>query len=188
MSRNQNFDAGSGGEHLGLHQIPFDGIKIGQDGNLERYEGKAPVINHFGRPMVVADVGGVKVPFYNTTGHGGKKETTVGKWYPNMGVGPSGWINKTNGADMSNYYGSTELREVSEHLDKKLGDMTTPDRISKLPTASSRSTKHHDVINADLKHPAVDNDTPGAEKTVRANVEHIKSSVAGRQWKVRKNN
>ena len=65
----------------------------------------------------------IEIPFYISTGAGGKVETTVGKWYPVIGIGKQGWINKGSGAELADYYGIPELREAAENLDATIGDV-----------------------------------------------------------------
>jgi hypothetical protein len=77
--------------------------------------------------MVIADVNGVRVPFYLSTGRGGKKTVPEGKWYPFFGYGTDGWINKGTEEDINNFYGSYELKQKAEELNSKLGDIRNLD-------------------------------------------------------------
>ena len=40
-----------------------------------------------GRPVMLIDIDDVRVPFYVSTGKGGKKNVPVGQWYPFFGMG-----------------------------------------------------------------------------------------------------
>jgi len=96
--------------------IFIDGITI--DGST------FSVLNTSERMITIVDIGGVKVPFYLTTGLGGKNLTPA--WYPMFGYSPSGWLNKTDGKDMESFYSriigkeaSDVLKKVSEKLNNK---------------------------------------------------------------------
>jgi hypothetical protein len=119
----------------------------------EHQSGKSPVISIGGRELVVANLNGKRIPFYRTTGAGGKIETKVGQWYPAAGIteGEDAWINKTNGAELADYYGSSGLRAIGEHLDKHVGDPNAASWIGDIPKvkAEGRQTA---FINEMLKH------------------------------------
>ena len=77
-----------------------------------------------GRKMVLLDINGFKLPFYCSTGMGGKKNVQAGKWYPSLGIDPSGaWLMKGNEDQINSYYGSPALKAISELLDEKYGDV-----------------------------------------------------------------
>lgn len=75
------------------------------------------------RFFVVVDVNNVKMPFYLSSGFGGKTNVPPGKWYPYFGVGPDGWLNKTTTDQILNYYHSNKLKSVAHKLDDVLGDL-----------------------------------------------------------------
>lgn len=89
----------------------------GEDGNLHQ------IIDVQGRPVVLVEIDGKRIPFYVSTGSGGKKSVATGKWYPIFGVGSDGWFNKTSEADINNYYNSKTLKAVAHELDKAFGDL-----------------------------------------------------------------
>ena len=74
-----------------------------------------------GRYTVVVDIGGVSVPFYVSTGSGGKASVDVDKWYPFFGIGPDGWLNKGSEAMINDFYGSAKLKHIAQTLDRTLG-------------------------------------------------------------------
>lgn len=77
-----------------------------------------------GRKIVLLDINGFKLPFYCSTGMGGKKNVQVGKWYPFLGIDPSGaWLMKGNEDQINSYYGSPALKAISELLGEKYGDV-----------------------------------------------------------------
>ena len=83
------------------------------------------VVDIAGRPIVVVDMGGGRsMPFYVSTGGGGKAGVPVGQWYPFFGIHPTGWFNKGwTEAQINEYYGSAALRRVAQSLDRSLGDL-----------------------------------------------------------------
>ena len=70
-----------------------------------------------GRYFVVVNMNGINIPFYMSSGLGGKKSVQSGKWYPFFGVSEQGWLNKTTEEEINNYYNSPELKAISEALD-----------------------------------------------------------------------
>lgn len=78
------------------------------------------------RKIVLVDIGGVRVPFYLSTGKGKRSVApTAGRWFPFWGLDPDGWFNKGNNQALVDYYGSETLRQVAEALDRKWGDIRT---------------------------------------------------------------
>ena len=105
-------------------QIPFESTYArSPNGPLETQAGETGLINYSGRIITIFDVGGMKIPFYLSTGGGGKKGVPAGKWYPFFGVGSDGWLNKTGSADINDYYGSPMLRAMATHLNDTVGDV-----------------------------------------------------------------
>jgi len=84
------------------------------------------------RPMTIVNINGVDVPFYVSTGSGGKKNVPADKWYPFFGLDPeSNWFNKTSEEDIADYYGSSELRNVAAWLDTNLPNARANTEIPK---------------------------------------------------------
>ena len=133
--------------------------------------GASHYINYAGRMMTVRDVNGTLVPFYLSTGSGGKKNVASGKWYPFFGVGKDGWINKTSEADMNSYYGSPALKAAAEHLDNTVGDIRNDTAIPKVGAEG----KHMDFINYGLT--PTDFKSPDTVGRVKENVDKIVSAV-----------
>jgi hypothetical protein len=92
------------------------------------------ILNYDERYIVILDVNGVAVPFYRSTGKGGKTDVKAGKWYPFFGIGTGDsavgtrlyWIIKTGGKgtrahpelNMNDYYGSPSMRKYAGMLDR----------------------------------------------------------------------
>ena len=98
-----------------------------------------------GRVMVISEVNGVRVPFYLSTGRGGKKTVPAGKWYPFFGYGADGWINKGTEEDINNFYGSSALAAKAEQLNSSIGDARNLDHTKgELPVAWDGKSERSD--------------------------------------------
>jgi len=88
------------------------------------------------RVVVLKDINGVKVPFYISTGRGGKTNVATGQWYPYFGNGPKdGWFNKGSEEDINNFYNVPELKAAADELNERIGDIR--DQMGNLPTAKA---------------------------------------------------
>lgn len=115
---------------------------------------KSPIFSVAGRPMVLVDVNGIRIPFYQSTGKGGKSNPT-GKWYPVFGVGKSdliydrefrrfvdrgGWFNKGDTYEsIDNYYDVPEFKRIANILND-IDDMTNIDFHNVGAVASEEET------------------------------------------------
>jgi len=92
--------------------------------------GTSKIVNTGDRIMAVVDVGGVYVPYYISTGEGGKASVPTGKWYPVFGRHTSGWLNKGGENSINQFYGSKMLELHAKRLNNSVGnildDMTVP--------------------------------------------------------------
>lgn len=86
------------------------------------------------RAFIVVEINGIGMPFYLSSGEGGKANVPSGKWYPFFGVGPDGWLNKGSEDIIAKYYGSDTLLNISKKLDSIIGDIRN--KISILPPAN----------------------------------------------------
>lgn len=136
----------SSGLPTGTHfrKISVDGVRQG-------------MIELAGRKIVMVNMNGVDVPFYLSTGKGRKYEVESGKWYPFFGIDPDGWFNKGTQTQINNYYGSSELKRVSEALDKKWGDIRGTDKGKTVVKNRKSNPEQWDSvrrqINKDVKGP-----------------------------------
>lgn len=164
--------AAKGEQPAALKAIPYDTVEfVGEGQPVRRSSGESSVINYGGRMMVTRDVNGVTVPFYLSTGSGGKADVPAGKWYPFFGVGSDGWINKTGGKEMANYYGSEALKQAAQELDATVGDIRNDDSVPKV----SRTGQHIDFINRGFS-PA-ENQKEDTLIKVRENIDRVVSAV-----------
>jgi hypothetical protein len=139
-----------------LENIPYTGKKKGDP------DSKFVILNK--RPIVAVKIGDARVPFYVSTGTGGKDYVTPGKWYPLLGISAeSGWFNKTE--KMKDYYDSPKLRAAAEQLDLEIGDIR---KDKELPSFKWDATAV-DFLNRDFI--AVERDTAGG-------AEHIEAAAA----------
>jgi len=105
------------------------------------------IVNNDGRPLVVVDVNGVNVPFYISTGSGGKANVASGEWYPILGIGEqAGWFNKGTEDQINNFYGNKDLGEIASYLNKIYGDLRGDPRI---PSVADPELDFS-IINRDL--------------------------------------
>lgn len=88
------------------------------------------IYDNSGRYTVVVDMGGFTVPFYVSTGLGGKESVPEDKWYPFFGIGTDGWINKGNEKMIMDFYRSAKLKSMADKLNSTLGKPSRdPDNV-----------------------------------------------------------
>ena len=137
---------------------------------------KYPVVSLGGRKIVLVDMGTIKLPFYCSTGEGGKENVAAGKWYPFFGIA-NGWFNKLGQSNINNYYGSEKAKSVAQKLDSVLGDV-----VNLIGFLAFRSVRDDDMavsaINQDLK-PA-DPKTPETREEFKNNVLNVISKIDGK--------
>ena len=109
----------------GVQKIPSKGLTTGTLYNTE-------IIDYYQRPVIVIDINGFKMPFYMSTGQGGKKTVQAGKWYPFWGINPDQeWITKLYEADINDFYGSSLLKSICDVLNSKYPiDLNSNPRIN----------------------------------------------------------
>ena len=138
--------------------------------------GVSPIIDMMGRKTLVVNINGVRMPFYLSSGLGGKASVQSGKWYPFFGMGrEDGWINKGSEAEINNYYGSPELKAIAQQLDATIGDI----RTDKSYPIVSDDGKHDAFINRDM-NPA-DNKKEDTRTKLDANIKNVLARIRGEQ-------
>jgi hypothetical protein len=157
--------------------IPYDNalVKDKNSNALIISSGEADIVDYAGRKIVMRPVNGVTVPFYLSTGMAGKANVKAGKWYPFFGVGEDGWINKGTQEEINNYYGSPELRAVSEELNATVGDIR---KDNTMPSVDDRGA-HIDFINQNLAPAA--RQQAGATEKLRANIDATLARIRSAQ-------
>jgi N12 class adenine-specific DNA methylase len=152
-------------------KIPFSRKEQSDYGQPVRtVTGESDIIDVAGRHVVLVDVNGVQVPFYLSTGHGGKKTVTSGKWYPFFGINGD-WFNKGSEAQINDYYGSAALKAAAEHLDATLGDTRARTDVQK----AGRTGPHIDAINTGLT--PTENETKESKANLEGNINDVISRI-----------
>lgn len=126
--------------------------------------GTAKVVNTGDRIMAVLNVRGVNIPYYISTGGGGKASVPTGKWYPIFGRHSSGWLNKGGEDSINKSYGSNVLALGSSRLNNMLGDLSSME--SQIPFMKKSGDA---IINRDLQ--------PMSYSEVSANPDEFKKRV-----------
>jgi hypothetical protein len=157
-------------------EIPYEtyAIKDPKTGELDpknKIYGKSKIIDYADRKIVVFSVNGIHVPFYLSSGHGDKKDVKSGKWYPFFGIATDRWLNKSSSSDINDYYGVDLLKQISQSLDSKIGDIRND---SSIPKVSPTGT-HIDFINKDLT--PVENERPDTKIKFIQNLENLKRKL-----------
>ena len=153
---------------------------VGDGQPLAEVSGQSHLINYNGRAIVVLTVGELSLPFYRSTGDGGKTDVAKDKWYPIFGVGADGWLNKTNSKDINDYYGSPALRQVSELLDATITpeQLAEAERTSKVGTPST-SPDTYAVINQAFPNTPTENGTGNTAKILQENIAFVVNALQG---------
>ena len=135
------------------------------------------------RHIVLVNINGTKVPFYVSTGKGGKKNVKTGKWYPFLGLNAKSetkfWLCKGSENDINNFYGIPILQEIAKQLDKKYGDvsMTAKDPIEGTDIPMVDPLDVIDIINEDLN--PFENHTSTTRENLAKAVDNLKNKLSG---------
>lgn len=151
-----------------LHGIPI--VPIPRTGKSYK------VVSHGGRPLVLIDMGTIKLPFYCSTGEGGKELVKVGNWFPIFGI--NGWFNKGSQYQINNYYGSSKARTIANALDKTLGDTFLTYKSHLVVPNVMDGSEGMRFINQDLS-PTPLPKTPEVSKKYMENANNIISKIGG---------
>lgn len=150
--------------------ISVSGITV--DGNT------FSVLNISERMVTIVDIGGVQVPFYLTTGQGGKNLTP--SWYPMFGYSPSGWLNKTDGKDMESYYerlvgkeNADILKSVAEKLNTQFG--ITPNSIKQTGIITAEQT--YNAVNSIFDFTPAENQKIDASVNAKDELEKLENNI-----------
>jgi hypothetical protein len=137
---------------------------------VQEFVGKSKIINYNDRKVVLVYINGIQVPFYCSSGLGGKKDVPPGKWYPFFGIGAGSWFNKSSGPEITSYYGSPEFTKVAQYLDQNLGDVRSVPDLPKVGfTFNRKPASHVTQINEGLS-PA-ENERPDTAENLRKNID-----------------
>ena len=153
---------------LPLCQIPFINAK-GESGTNN-------MINYYHRNIVIVNINGVHVPFYMSSGLGGKENVQSGLWYPFFGI-KDGWLNKGTQEQINSFYGSPILQAIAEQLNATLGTGYVNDIKGPITLDPSYEGEYPqiDFINQDM-NPAANNKADTVEN-FNNNVENVLSKI-----------
>jgi hypothetical protein len=123
----------------------------------------SPIVTYAGRPIIVVDVNGIDIPFYVSTGSGGKENVPVGQWYPIFGLDKdTGWFNKGGSEDLiANYYNVPALRAAAEWLDENVGDIRKSSK-GVVPSIDKEAKTIYGKVPDPLALEAINKDVQGA--------------------------
>lgn len=153
-------------------EIPYETSKWNDDTKqIEYSSGSNNIVDIAGRKVIILNINGFNVPFYLSSGHGGKKTVDAGKWYPFFGFDTDEhWINKGTEKEINNYYNIDALRKIAEKLDSIYGDIRNDYSIPKV--TPSKIDKVADIINKSLT--PVKNGTPMTIIKLGENIDKVK--------------
>lgn len=157
--------------------VEFKGLSTGTKYNIG-YSG--------GRYFIVININGINVPFYKSSGLGGKKNVEAGKWYPFFGISKKGWLNKTTEEEINNYYNSQVLKLISNKLDSLFNNEDYGiEIVNGIPVKKGKQannaidlnfTDGEKVINKDLN--PTENHKDNTVNIVNSNIEKVKRSIS----------
>ncbi|MBQ8042062.1 MAG: hypothetical protein IJ273_01915, partial [Alphaproteobacteria bacterium] len=150
---------------------------------LEQLDNGGFIGNISGRPVVVVNYDGHKIPFYASSGSAGKLDVPTGKWEVFFGFGQDGWFNKTDINAIVNHYNSPELKQIANALDDIIGDQRNVENvfatISRKFYNGQGTVAHYDgpaasrqFINQMLDFTPINHG--GNHSVLQGNIEHIK--------------
>jgi len=126
------------------------------------------ILNDGGRDVILIDLGTIKLPFYRSSGEGGKERVATNKWYPIFGI--AGWFNKPSQTQIINYYGSKLLKATAQKLDSILKEDNCGFNLVSYQKESALQ-----IINQDLSPVSNKEDTAG----FCSNIANVLSKVGG---------
>lgn len=148
------------------------------------------VVNTSMRPKALVNINGTIVPFYITSGLGGKG--LEAGWYPFFGIGKDGWMNKTDKSDMETYYErywgpevASKIKGIAEELNAFYGTDSKAYEDDKHPTITEKPLSAladavEDHINEQLSvTPTANNEN--ARVALRANVEKLGKEIVAKE-------
>lgn len=146
------------------------------DTNSKQYvSGNHQFVNMAGRVTTTMNINGMHVPYYLSTGDGGKHSVAPGQWYPVAGIDPhTGWFNKGTEHDINNHYGSPKLKEVADHLNSKYGDLRNHPDFNNIPKVGAQGF-HMDHINKHIT--PTSNGHKDTMNIVNSNFQKIKNHI-----------
>lgn len=170
----------SGEKNINGLKVKFVDINFYKAGSDFRNgkQSSSNVVHASDRVFVLAEFNGIRIPFYISTGDGGKEKVPVGKWYPIFGH--SGWVNKGTQEEINDAYGSKALKDIKNWLDQNVGFLGVADENEYFGLTSETKVNEgagsklfYDSLNRDLKptYWNVGNETPEEKKHRLQNIQ-----------------
>lgn len=159
----------------------------GPDG--EKYD--SSIINIGKRPVVIVDIYDVNVPFYMSSGVGGKEKVIPGQWYPFFGVAKTGWLNKTNETEMADYYNVPEFKLVAEILNNLITKNDIPDSRTKWNNGDKEWGVFRNPYESYTNYPVKDSVIESLHKDMlpaeRGDTKNLNKNILNVKLKIEKN-
>lgn len=154
----------------GLNLVPFDTNPV--------YRNPVYIYDNSGRYTVLINMGNYTIPFYWSTGLGGKERVPSDKWYPFFGIGPDKWINKGSQDMILDFYGSSTLKNIANILNSNLRPSRDPVNVAGYSAYKKDIEQQFmKVVNNGLR-PASSSDT----NTWLTNMNSLLQKVGGKQY------
>ena len=160
-------------------RIPNDSVtykRTGQKFTQTNQTTQSPIFIFKDRPIIVLDVNGFNIPFYQSSGHADKVDVPAGKWYVVPGMSEEGWLNKTGGKLMASNYGSDIIQALAKELDYRYGDLRDLVKNKQLPdtdTVFADVKELREFTNRDFIEVAEWSEQEGAREKVLSNIKRI---------------
>jgi len=144
-----------------------------------------------GRPIVMIEIKGRKLPFYISTGTAGKMQVPTGKWEFFGGLSKNSWFAKGTTKDILNHYKSPELKQIADALDSSIGDVRNVECFLHNSVREAQNAQGavaiidgvpnitDDVINSGLKH--VNNNAYGQEWNFTEDILEVKDWLSNQR-------
>ena len=170
----------SGEKNINGLKVKFIDINFYKAGSDFRNgkQSSSNVVHASDRVFVLAEFNGIRIPFYISTGDGGKEKVPVGKWYPIFGH--IGWINKGTQEEINDAYGSKALKDIKNWLDQNVGFLGEADERGYFTLTSETQVNEgagsklfYESLNRDLKPTDQPNgrDTPEEYQNKKKNIQ-----------------
>ena len=170
----------SGEKNINGLKVKFVDINFYKAGSDFRNgkQSSSNVVHASDRVFVLAEFNGIRIPFYISTGDGGKEKVPVGKWYPIFGH--IGWVNKGTQEEINDAYGSKALKDIKNWLDQNVGFLGEADENGYFSLTSETQVNEgagsklfYESLNRDLKPTDQPNgrDTPEEYQNKKKNIQ-----------------
>jgi len=122
---------------------------VAKELGLIKFTSNNYLVNYSDRIVVLKKINdkNLIIPFYISTGNGGKKNVPVGEWYPFLGIASdNSWLIKIGENSINNGYFLKDFQDTIKILNSKLGDL----RNKSIPKSYSFDFSKN--VNQSFKH------------------------------------